>query len=111
MFSMQGFVFLEEIIMNNGLPVIYDYMMTRRSLAVAVTQELTISVAIDFSYNLLIQTNVESQVYNTTTTNSYIQFKPILIVIFVSFKRNKSIYKYFRNLKIFTRILKSCSEC
>ena len=30
MFSMQGFVFLEEIIMNNGLPVIYDYMMTRR---------------------------------------------------------------------------------
>ena len=30
MLSMQGFVFLEEIIMNNGLPVIYDYMMTRR---------------------------------------------------------------------------------
>ena len=25
MLSMQGFVFLEEIIMNNGLPVIYDY--------------------------------------------------------------------------------------
>ena len=28
---MQGFVFLEEIIMNNGLPVIYDYMMIRLS--------------------------------------------------------------------------------
>ena len=27
MLFMQGFVFLEEIIMNNGLPVIYDYMM------------------------------------------------------------------------------------
>ena len=25
MLSMQGFVFLEKIIMNNGLPVIYDY--------------------------------------------------------------------------------------
>ena len=25
MLFMQGFVFLEEIIMNNGLPVIYDY--------------------------------------------------------------------------------------
>ena len=33
MLSMQGFVFLEEIIMNNGLPVIYDYMMTRRSFS------------------------------------------------------------------------------
>ena len=31
-------------------------------LAAAVAQELTISVAIDFSYNLLIQTDVESQV-------------------------------------------------
>ena len=31
MLSMQGFVFLEEIIINNGLPVIYDYMMTRLS--------------------------------------------------------------------------------
>ena len=47
-------------------------------LAAAVAQELTILVAIDFSYNLLIQTDVESQVYNTTTDNSYIclnQFK------------------------------------
>ena len=69
MLSMQGFVFLEEIIMNNGLPVIYDYMMTRRSFSGC---GVTILVAIDFSYNLLIQTDVESQVYNTTTANSYI---------------------------------------
>ena len=60
MLSMQGFVFLEEINMNKD------------SLAAAVAQELTISVAIDFSYNLLIQTDVESQVCNTTTANSYI---------------------------------------
>ena len=33
MLSIQGFVFLEEIIMNNGLPVNYDYMMTRRSFS------------------------------------------------------------------------------
>ena len=64
MLAMQGFVFLEEIIMNNS------YMMTCQTAVVA--QELTISVAIDFSYNLLIQTDVESQVYNTTTANSYI---------------------------------------
>ena len=71
MLSMQGFVFLEEIIMNNGLPVIYDYMMTRRSFSGC---GVTILVAID----LLIQTDVESQVYNTTTANSYVclnQFK------------------------------------
>ena len=66
MLAMQGFVFLEEIIMNNII------MMTRQNWAAAVAQELTISVAIDFSYNLLIQTDVESQVYNTTTANSYI---------------------------------------
>ena len=36
----------------------------------SVMQELTILVAIDFSYDLLIQTNVESQVYNKTTGNS-----------------------------------------
>ena len=47
-------------------------MMTRQNWAAVVAQELTISVAIDFSYNLLIQTDVESQVYNTTTANSYI---------------------------------------
>ena len=33
MLSMRGFVFLEEISINNGLPVIYDYMMTRRSFS------------------------------------------------------------------------------
>ena len=33
MLSMQAFMFLEEIIMNNGLPVIYDYMITRRSFS------------------------------------------------------------------------------
>ena len=38
----------------------------------AQERELTISVAVDFSYNLLIQTDVESQVYDTTTANSYI---------------------------------------
>ena len=59
MLFMQGFVFLEEIIMNNGLPVIYDYMMTRRSFSGCGVTIL----AIDFSYNILIQTDVESQVY------------------------------------------------
>ena len=66
MLAMQDFVFLEEIIMNNII------VMTRQNWAAAVAQELTISVAINFSYNLLIQTDVESQVYNTTTANSYI---------------------------------------
>ena len=33
MFPMEGFVLLEEIIMNNGLPVIYDFMMTRLSFS------------------------------------------------------------------------------
>ena len=42
-------MFLEEIIMNNGLPVIYDYMMTRRSFSGC---SVTILVAIDFSTNL-----------------------------------------------------------
>ena len=74
MLFIQGFVFLEEIIMNNDLPVIYDYMMTRRSFSGC---SVTILVAIDFSYNLLIQTDVESQVYNTTIANSYVCFKPI----------------------------------
>ena len=46
--------------------------MSRQNWVAAVAQELTISVAIDYSYNLLIQTDVESQVYNTTTANSYI---------------------------------------
>ena len=51
MLSMKGFVFLEEIIMN---------MITRRSWAAAAVQALTISVAIDFSYNLLIHIDVDS---------------------------------------------------
>ena len=63
-------------------------------------QELIISVAIDFSYNLLIQTDMESQVSQLIAI-----FKPILLPIFVSFKRNKSIYKYFRNPKILLRML------
>ena len=46
----------------------------------AAPQELTISVAIDFSYNLLIQTDVESQVYNTTTASSYILNRFLLIL-------------------------------
>ena len=54
--------------MNNDLPVIYDYMMTRWSFSGC---GVTILVANDFSYNLLIRTDVESQVYNTTTANSY----------------------------------------
>ena len=87
MLSMQDFMFLEEIIMSNGLPMIYDYMMV---LAAVVAQELTISVAIDFSYDLPIQIDVESQLYNTTTANSY-----ILIPIFVSFKKNKLLYCSF----------------
>ena len=74
MLFMQCFVFLEEIIMNNGLPMIYDYMMTHQSCSGC---SVTISVGIDFSYNLLIQTDVECQVYNTTTANSYVCFKPI----------------------------------
>ena len=74
MLSMPGFVFLEEIIMNNGLPMIYDYMMTHRSFSSSCggTGVDNLSIAIDFSYNLLIQTDVESQMYNTTTANSYI---------------------------------------
>ena len=49
MLFMQGFVFLEEIIMNNGLPVIYDYMNDdpRRSFSGC---GVTILVAIDFSH-------------------------------------------------------------
>ena len=68
MLSMQGFVFVEEIIMNNDLPEIYDYMMTCRSFSGcggARADNLS-------SYWFLIQptknqTDVESQVYNTTT--------------------------------------------
>ena len=65
---MQGFVFLEEISMNNGLPVVYDYMMTCRSFSgYGVAGADNLSSYTDFSYNLLIQTDVESQVSNTTS--------------------------------------------
>ena len=45
-----------------------------------MAQELTILVATDFSYNLLIQTDVESQVYSTTTVNSYILNRFLLVL-------------------------------
>ena len=45
-----------------------------------MAKELTISVAIDFSYNLLIQTDMESQVYNTTTGSSYILNRFLLVL-------------------------------
>ena len=65
-------MFLEEIIMNNGLPMIYDYVMTRRSFSGCGGAEADNLSSYWFLYNLLIQTDVESQVYDTTTVSSYI---------------------------------------
>ena len=78
-------------------------MMTRRSFCSCGGAG---AVTINFSYNLLIQNDVESQVYNTTATCSYILNRFLLAL-----KGINLIYKYFRNLKIFTGILKSCLEC
>ena len=107
MLSMQGFVFLEQIIMNDGL-LLGVLAAGAGADNLGSYQQLLISHT-----TYLIQIDVESQVYkyNTTTTSSQLYFKPILRPIFVNFKRNKSICKYLRNLEMFQGILKSCLEC